>query len=50
MLSFVMLGLVAIGGTVVVLTSDPRRQAITLSVYGVLLSVLFLILPRPTSR
>ncbi|TNC23750.1 Na(+)/H(+) antiporter subunit B [Amycolatopsis alkalitolerans] len=46
-LSFLMLGLVALGGTVVVLTSDPRRQAVTLSVYGVLLGVLFLILAAP---
>lgn len=46
-LVFIMLGLVAIGGTVVVLTGDPKQQAVTLSVYGVLLSVLFLALAAP---
>ncbi|HVV23233.1 MAG TPA: hydrogenase subunit MbhD domain-containing protein [Pseudonocardiaceae bacterium] len=43
----VLLGLVAVGGTVVALTSDPKRQAVTLSVYGVLLSLLFLALAAP---
>jgi uncharacterized MnhB-related membrane protein len=43
----IMLGLVAIGGTVVALTGDPTRQAVTLSIYGVLLSVLFLVLAAP---
>jgi energy-converting hydrogenase B subunit D len=46
-LVLIMFGLVAIGGTVVVSTSDPKRQAVTLSVYGVLLSVLFLALAAP---
>jgi uncharacterized MnhB-related membrane protein len=46
-LVLLMLGLVAIGGTVVTLTKDPKRQAVTLSVYGVLLSVLFLALAAP---
>jgi uncharacterized MnhB-related membrane protein len=46
-LVLIMLGLVAIGGTVVVCTFDPARQAVTLSVYGVLLSVLFLALAAP---
>lgn len=46
-LAMLMLGLVAIGGTVVVFTRPPTRQAITLSVYGVLLSVLFLVLAAP---
>lgn len=46
-LVLIMLGLVAIGGTVVTLTADPKRQAVTLSVYGVLLSVLFLALAAP---
>jgi uncharacterized MnhB-related membrane protein len=46
-LAMVMLGLVAVGGTVVVFTRAPARQAITLSVYGVLLSVLFLVLAAP---
>lgn len=46
-LVMLMLGLVAVGGTVVVFTRAPARQAITLSVYGVLLSVLFLVLAAP---
>lgn len=46
-LAMIMLGLVAIGGTVVVFTGTPTRQAITLSVYGVLLTVLFLVLAAP---
>ncbi|MEV4317052.1 DUF4040 domain-containing protein [Actinocrispum sp. NPDC049592] len=39
--------LVAAGGTVVVSTQDPKRQAVTLSVYGVLLALLFLLLQAP---
>jgi uncharacterized MnhB-related membrane protein len=46
-LVLIMLGLVAIGGTVVTCTFDPARQAVTLSVYGVLLSILFLALAAP---
>jgi uncharacterized MnhB-related membrane protein len=46
-LVLIMLGLVAIGGTVVTCTTDPARQAVTLSVYGVLLSILFLALAAP---
>ncbi|HEY4459527.1 MAG TPA: DUF4040 domain-containing protein [Pseudonocardiaceae bacterium] len=46
-LAMLMLGLVAVGGTVVVFTRAPARQAITLSVYGVLLSILFLVLAAP---
>ncbi|HEX4722042.1 MAG TPA: hydrogenase subunit MbhD domain-containing protein [Pseudonocardiaceae bacterium] len=46
-LVLIMLGLVAVGGSVVVRTADPKRQAVTLSVYGVLLSVLFLALAAP---
>jgi energy-converting hydrogenase B subunit D len=41
------LTLVGIGGTVVVLTQDPARQAVTLSVYGLLLTVLFMVLQAP---
>jgi uncharacterized MnhB-related membrane protein len=43
----VALALVAIGGLAVVLTHDPIRQAVTLSVFGVLLAVLFLVLQAP---
>jgi uncharacterized MnhB-related membrane protein len=46
-LVLVMLALVAVGGTVVTWTAEPTRQAVTLSVYGVLLSVLFLALAAP---
>jgi uncharacterized MnhB-related membrane protein len=46
-LVLIMLGLVAVGGTVVAGTDRPERQAVTLSVYGVLLSVLFLVLAAP---
>ncbi|EWM10752.1 DUF4040 domain-containing protein [Kutzneria sp. 744] len=39
--------LVAAGATVVVLTREPGRQAVTLSVYGVLLTLLFVLLQAP---
>lgn len=39
--------LVAVGGLAVVATSDPARQAVTLSVYGLLLAVLFMVLQAP---
>ena len=39
--------LVAAGGTVVVLTREPSRQAVVLSVYGVLLTLLFVLLQAP---
>ena len=39
--------LVAAGATVVVLVRDPVRQVIALSVYGVLLAVLFLAFQAP---
>ncbi|HEX3998543.1 MAG TPA: hydrogenase subunit MbhD domain-containing protein [Pirellulales bacterium] len=39
--------LVALGGTAVVLTRDPVRQAIALSFYGLLLTLLFLVLQAP---
>ncbi|HKN98117.1 MAG TPA: hydrogenase subunit MbhD domain-containing protein [Pseudonocardiaceae bacterium] len=42
-----LLVVVAVAGTVVVLTTKPTRQAVTLSVYGMLLSVLFLALAAP---
>jgi uncharacterized MnhB-related membrane protein len=46
-LVLIMLALVAVGGTAVVFTKAPARQALTLSVYGVLLSILFLVLAAP---
>jgi len=39
--------LVLLGGAVVVFTPDPRRQAVTLSIFGLLLSVLFLVAQGP---
>jgi len=39
--------LVAIGGTAVVLSRNPRRQAIVQSVYGMILTVLFVVLQAP---
>jgi energy-converting hydrogenase B subunit D len=43
----VALTLVLLGGTAVVLTEKPTRQAIMLSAYGVMLSILFLSLSAP---
>lgn len=39
--------LAALAGTAVVFTDDPERQAVTLSVFGVTLVVLFVILQAP---
>ncbi len=38
---------VAVGGLVVVLTRDPRRQIVVISLYGFLMVVLFLIFQAP---
>jgi uncharacterized MnhB-related membrane protein len=43
----VALTLVAVGGTAVVMTNAPERQAVTLGVYGVLLCLLFFALQAP---
>jgi energy-converting hydrogenase B subunit D len=43
----VLLVLVAVGGTTVVLTRDPLRQAIVAGVFGVLLGVLFFAFQAP---
>lgn len=43
----VALTMVFLGGTAVVLTQRPARQAIMLSIYGVLLGILFLSLSAP---
>lgn len=42
-----MFTMVAISATVVVLTREPQRQAVSLGVFGVLLTVLFLVLQTP---
>jgi energy-converting hydrogenase B subunit D len=39
--------MVAIGGTAVVLTRDPKRQAMVLSIFGVILTIFFLVLQAP---
>lgn len=39
--------LVAAGATAVVLTREPRRQALVLSLYGLLLAFLFSVLQAP---
>ena len=41
------LTLVLAGAVAVVFTDDPGRQAVTLSVYGLLMSVLFVLLSAP---
>lgn len=41
------LTLVAAAGTMTVFTPDPARQAVTLSVYGLCLGMLFLVLAAP---
>jgi uncharacterized MnhB-related membrane protein len=43
----VALTLVLLGGTAVVLTEKPTRQAVMLSAYGVMLGILFLSLSAP---
>lgn len=43
----VTLTLVAAAGAAVVFTGEPARQAVTLSVFGLLLSVLFVLLGSP---
>ncbi|HJU11455.1 MAG TPA: hydrogenase subunit MbhD domain-containing protein [Candidatus Binataceae bacterium] len=43
-MSFVM---VALGGAAVVFTRDPRRQAVVLSIYGLILTIFFLLLQAP---
>ncbi|HKN86784.1 MAG TPA: hydrogenase subunit MbhD domain-containing protein [Nitrospiraceae bacterium] len=39
--------LTAAGGTAVVLIRDPRRQVFMLSLYGLLLGILFMLLAAP---
>jgi energy-converting hydrogenase B subunit D len=41
------LTLVLAGAAAVVFTDDPGRQAVTLSVYGLLMAVLFMLLSAP---
>ncbi|MEA2427419.1 MAG: hypothetical protein QOF37_1047 [Thermoleophilaceae bacterium] len=46
-LQAVALALVALGGTAVVLTRDPLRQAMVASVFGLSLAVLFFVFQAP---
>jgi len=41
------LTLVLAGGVAVVFSDDPQRQAVTLSVYGLLMTLLFFLLAAP---
>lgn len=46
-LQMVLLLLVAAGGALVVTTREPFRQVLVLSIYGVLLALLFLVFQAP---
>ena len=46
-LQVVTLVLVAVSGTVVVLVRDPLRQIVVISLYGLVLAVLFMIFQAP---
>ena len=41
------LALVAVGGTAVVFTPDPLRQALVLGIYGLALAILFFVFQAP---
>jgi energy-converting hydrogenase B subunit D len=43
----VMFTLVAIGAVLVVFSDDPARQAVTLSAFGLLMAVLFMVVAAP---
>jgi uncharacterized MnhB-related membrane protein len=47
LLIFLTLGLVVVTGTVVVLTREPARQAISLSVFGLTLAIFFVTVQAP---
>jgi energy-converting hydrogenase Eha subunit C len=49
-LQAIALTLVALGGWAVVVTRDPVRQAIMLSLYGLVLAVLFFVFPTSPFR
>jgi uncharacterized MnhB-related membrane protein len=46
-LQVTLLVLVAVGATAVVLTRDPIRQVVSVSIYGLLLAVLFMAFQAP---
>ncbi|QRP49556.1 hydrogenase subunit MbhD domain-containing protein [Amycolatopsis sp. FDAARGOS 1241] len=43
----VALAFVAVSATAVVLTADPKRQAVTLSVFSLCLTILFVVFQAP---
>jgi energy-converting hydrogenase B subunit D len=43
----IVLTLVLVGGAAVVLTSDVQRQAVVLSIYGLLMTLLFVLFSAP---
>jgi uncharacterized MnhB-related membrane protein len=47
LLIYLALGLVALAGTLVVVTRQPDRQAVTLSVFGLTLAILFVTVQAP---
>lgn len=47
LLIYLAMGLVALAGTVVVLTREPARQAVSLSVFGLMLAILFVTVQAP---
>jgi energy-converting hydrogenase B subunit D len=47
LLIYLALGLVAVAGTMVVVTRQPARQAVTLSVFGLALTILFVTMQAP---
>lgn len=47
LLIFLALGLVAVAGTMVVVTRQPARQAVTLSGFGLALTILFVTVQAP---
>lgn len=46
-LQVVVLALVALGGTLVVLTQDPLRQALVAGIFGLTLTVFFVVFQAP---
>ncbi|MEZ0382539.1 MULTISPECIES: Na(+)/H(+) antiporter subunit B [Mycobacteriaceae] len=46
-LILVSITVVGVTGTIVTLTADPQRQAIVLAVFGLALTVLFMVLQAP---
>jgi len=47
LLVLVSVTLVGLTGTMVALTADPQRQAIVLAVFGLVLTILFMVLQAP---